>query len=92
MLAKKGFDLLGLDGSFILCDGERLPFRSGVFDHAYCYGVLHHLENAELAIYELKRVLKATGSLTAMVYARRSIPFLYIIIKYGLLKGELLRH
>jgi SAM-dependent methyltransferase len=41
-------------------DGEKLPFADGSFDRIWGNAILHHL-NAEIALGELKRVLKPDG-------------------------------
>ena len=47
---------------FIVADGCRFPFRSGVFDYALVYGVLHHLPDPGAACREIVRVLKSGGT------------------------------
>jgi len=46
---------------FLVADGSRFPFQSGVFDYALVYGVLHHLPDPSAACKEIVRVLKAGG-------------------------------
>ncbi|MCK4463369.1 MAG: class I SAM-dependent methyltransferase [Candidatus Omnitrophica bacterium] len=36
----------------------RIPFKKHIFDFAYSYGVLHHIENPTSGIREINRVLK----------------------------------
>ena len=43
---------------FLLADGEKLPFKDGVFDVVQCNHVLEHIENDYNAIKEVYRVLK----------------------------------
>ena len=47
---------------FIVADGCHFPFRSGVFDYALVYGVLHHLPDPAAACREIVRVLKSGGT------------------------------
>jgi len=42
-------------------DGQRLPFGDNVFDCVYMTLVIHHIENKELALHEVHRVLKKNG-------------------------------
>ena len=39
-------------------DGHRLPFSDSCFDCVYMTLVIHHLENWELALQEIRRALK----------------------------------
>jgi len=39
-------------------DGQRLPFQDCVFDCVYMTAVIHHIENKEMALREIYRVLK----------------------------------
>ena len=43
-------------------DATRLSFSDGTFNRVLCSCVLHHVSNAESALLELRRVLKAGGS------------------------------
>jgi ubiquinone/menaquinone biosynthesis C-methylase UbiE len=42
-------------------DGQRLPFRSGIFDCVYMTLVIHHIKNRRLAIREMYRALNKGG-------------------------------
>lgn len=48
-------------------DAYNLPFADNTFDHIICSEVLEHLEHDQLAIKEMTRVLKDTGSLNISV-------------------------
>ncbi len=43
-----------------------LPFERDSVDAATCFFMLHHLEDIKFALFEIKRVLKKGGSLTAI--------------------------
>jgi len=43
-----------------------LPFEGDSADAATCFFMLHHLEDIKFALFEIKRVLKKGGSLTAV--------------------------
>ncbi len=58
---------------FISADAQKLPFRGESFDTVWSLGVLHHVSDIELALSEIKRVLKPGGKLFLMLY-RRSCP------------------
>lgn len=46
------------DVQMALGEGQRLPFRDGVFDFVFCSDVLEHVENYEAIVPEISRVLK----------------------------------
>ena len=65
----KLYDVTGLDFSkrmlkinphhkLVHGDAENLPFDNNSFDIAFCSDLLHHLENPERAIKEMKRIAK----------------------------------
>jgi len=43
-------------------DGQRLPFQDEVFDCVYMTLVIHHVEDKELVLREIQRVLRKSGS------------------------------
>lgn len=47
-----------------------LPFRDGVFDLAFCDGVIHHTPDPARAYAELARVVKPGGAVYVWVYPR----------------------
>lgn len=70
-LTKERLSLEGLSpGYFSLCvaDSEKLPFKDGIFEMVYSWGVLHHTSNTAQALQEAYRVLKPGGIIKAMVY------------------------
>jgi len=48
-------------GYYVVADGIRLPFKSGVFSHAISSEVLEHLADDRQAIKEIARVIKPSG-------------------------------
>ena len=48
-------------GYYVVADGIRLPFKSGVFSHAISSEVLEHLSDDRQAIKEIARVMKTSG-------------------------------
>ena len=52
-----------------------LPFISESFDVVFSHGVLHHIPDIGTAQREIARVLKSSGRLIMMVYARRSLNY-----------------
>lgn len=74
-LARRRFDLDGLEGRFVEGAVTELPFADESFDLVYSHGVIHHVEEAERAIGELHRVLRPGGTVLAMVYHRGSLNY-----------------
>jgi ubiquinone/menaquinone biosynthesis C-methylase UbiE len=56
-----------------------LPFPDNSFDIVYSHGVLHHIPDIQAAQKEIARVLKPDGKLVAMLYAKRSLNYLFSI-------------
>ena len=56
-----------------------LPFADDSFDIVFSHGVLHHIPEIKLAEKEIFRVLKPTGELVVMLYAKRSLNYLVSI-------------
>ena len=91
-ITRHRFALYGVDGDFMLADGERLPFASGSFDVVYSNGVLHHTPDTAGAIREVHRVLRPGGTAKVMLYHRNSLNYwMEIVLRRGLLGGEFLR-
>jgi ubiquinone/menaquinone biosynthesis C-methylase UbiE len=91
-ITRHRFSLFGLEGNFILSDGERLPFESESFDIVYSNGVLHHTPDTAGAISEVHRVLRIGGLAKVMLYHRNSLNYwVEIVLRRGLLGAEFLR-
>lgn len=56
-----------------------LPFEADSFDIVFSHGVLHHIPEIKAAEKEICRVLKPSGSLIVMLYAKRSLNYLVSI-------------
>jgi ubiquinone/menaquinone biosynthesis C-methylase UbiE len=85
-LARKNFTLHGVRGELKEADAERLPFGDGSFDFVYSWGVLHHSPDLKQTIGEVRRVLKPGGYFAIMLYNRRSLVALQLLLVYGLFK------
>jgi ubiquinone/menaquinone biosynthesis C-methylase UbiE len=91
-IARRRLEVYGLAGEFAIGDGENLSFPDASFDVVYSFGVLHHTLDTDRAVREIHRVLKPGGIAIVMLYHRASLCYLgSIILKHGLLRGELLR-
>lgn len=56
------------------------PFRQGVFDYAYCIGVVQHTPDPDRAIREIVRTVRTGGGYCFTIYARR--PWTKLNAKY----------
>ena len=74
-IAKKRFEIYGLEGEFVVGDAEKLPFLKDSFECVYSHGVLHHTPSIEKAIKEIHRVLKPGGELILMLYHKHSYEY-----------------
>ena len=88
-ITRHRFRLYGMDGAFMIADGERLPFASESFDVVYSNGVLHHTPDTAGAFREVHRVLRPGGVARVMLYHRNSLNYWFeIVLRRGLLGGE----
>ena len=91
-ITRHRFALYGIPGTFMISDGERLPFASETFDVVYSNGVLHHTPDTAGAIREVRRVLRLGGTAKVMLYHRNSLNYWFeIILRRGVVGGEFLR-
>jgi len=80
-LAKRGFNVMGLDGNLLVADAEDLPFMNGTFDYVYSFGVLHHTPDTQKAVDEVYRILKDGGTFTIALYHTASWEILRQVIR-----------
>jgi ubiquinone/menaquinone biosynthesis C-methylase UbiE len=91
-ITRHRFKLYGADGSFMISDGEHLPFRTESFDVVYSNGVLHHTPDTAGAIREVHRVLRPGGTAKIMLYHRNSLNYWFeIVLRRGIVGLEFLR-
>lgn len=91
-ISRRHFEVYGASGTFLITDGERLPFPDESFDVVYSNGVLHHTPDTAGAIREIHRVLRPGGIAKVMLYYRHSLNYWgEMILHRGILRGELLR-
>lgn len=81
----------GEESLAVNADGENLPFADGSFDLVYSNGVLHHAQDTDRCIAEVRRVLKPGGRAVIMLYSRHSAVFWLNIVPRALVTGEIFR-
>ncbi|MEJ5358344.1 MAG: class I SAM-dependent methyltransferase [Desulfobacterales bacterium] len=62
-MARRAARSLATEAAVRVCaaDAARLPFRTGVFDAVFGFGVLHHVPEWRAAVAEIARVLRPGG-------------------------------
>ena len=91
-ITRHRFRLYDAGGTFMISDGEHLPFRDESFDVVYSNGVLHHTPDTAGAIREVHRVLRPGGTAKVMLYHRNSLNYWFdIVLRRGVLHAEFLR-
>jgi SAM-dependent methyltransferase len=73
-LAKKRFQIFGLNGRFYNGNAEQLSefLDPHSFDLVYSFGVIHHTPNQRAVIEEVRKVIRLDGELRIMLYAKNS--------------------
>jgi ubiquinone/menaquinone biosynthesis C-methylase UbiE len=73
-LARKRFDVFGLDGTFVHANAEQLSehVRAASFDLVYSFGVIHHTPNPDAVLRQARKVISREGEFRLMLYARDS--------------------
>lgn len=74
-LARAHLQALGLGGSVVQGDAERLPLVDASFDRVSSNGVLHHTPDIDAALREVHRVLRLGGEARIVLYNRRSLHY-----------------
>ncbi|MFB3883652.1 MAG: class I SAM-dependent methyltransferase [Thermodesulfobacteriota bacterium] len=82
-LAWKRLAYQKLEGSFVQCNAEDLPFKDDLFDFISCSGVLHHTPDTLGGIREIYRVLKPGKKAVVSLYYRSFVfhPVLWPLCK-----------
>lgn len=88
-MAEQFLNCYGLSSDIHHADACELPFPDASFDHVYSCGVLLLVKDIERAIAEIHRVLRPGGTVTVMLYNKRSIHYwLKTRLYYGWVLGE----
>ena len=91
-ITRHRFRLYDTAGSFMISDGEHLPFSNESFNLVYSNGVLHHTPDTAGAIREVHRVLRPGGTAKVMIYHRNSLNYwIEIVLRRGVLGADFLR-
>lgn len=61
----------------VQADIFNMPFKEGIFDFIYSFGVLHHTSDCEKAFRQLPRFLKRGGRLSVFVYSSYNKTIVY---------------
>ena len=85
---QRRFELADLKSALVNGDAEALPYRDGVFDIVYSWGVIHHSPDTARAAREIHRVLKPGGVAKVMIYHLRSMTGYMLWLRYGLMRGR----
>ena len=64
----------------IVGDVQNLPFKDGIFDCAVAAWMLFHAENVDLALRELRRILRSDGRVVASTSSQRSMSELWELV------------
>jgi len=59
---------------------QSLPFKDGVFDCVYSFGVLHHIPDVGRVTKEISKKLAKRGELISMLYNKDSLLYAYSIL------------
>jgi ubiquinone/menaquinone biosynthesis C-methylase UbiE len=76
-LIRRNFELRGLAGRFLNASATSLPLESASIDVACVSSLLHEVDQPEVVVDEIYRVLKPGGKVLAVTPARFDIDFWY---------------
>jgi ubiquinone/menaquinone biosynthesis C-methylase UbiE len=84
-LARKNFEIQGLQADLRVASGESLPFPDDAFDYVFAHGVVQYTADDQKLVDECRRVLKPGGEVVFQVYNRISwLNALSKVMKVGL--------
>jgi 2-polyprenyl-3-methyl-5-hydroxy-6-metoxy-1,4-benzoquinol methylase len=90
-LTSKNATLRNLPVDVVRTDAEAMGLADNSFDFVLSWGVLHHSENTERALAEVRRVLRPGGRGMMMVYHRNSLVFWLKGLYWLLARGRIFR-
>jgi 2-polyprenyl-3-methyl-5-hydroxy-6-metoxy-1,4-benzoquinol methylase len=71
------------EGMFICGNAEEILFQNTSFDLIYSFGVIHHTENPDLILQNIRKVSDPYTRIKIMLYSRYSIKYFWLQLKYG---------
>ncbi len=84
-------DMHGIE--FMVCDIQDLPFEDASFDVVIANMMLYHVPDLELALSEVRRVLKLGGTFYAATYGEKNImPFVHNLLREYMQAPAFKRH
>jgi ubiquinone/menaquinone biosynthesis C-methylase UbiE len=78
---RRRLQVFGERADVVRMDAEQLEFPDASFDFVWSWGVIHHTAHMDRAIREIARVLKPDGETRFMIYHRRSLLALWVIVR-----------
>ena len=88
-MSRKRFQLAGLKAKVLEMNAGDMRALDDKFDFILSWGVIHHSPHTEQVVTEIHRVLKPGGEFGIMVYYKYSIHSIYVLLRLGLMRGEL---
>jgi len=88
-MTRKRLELAGLKAKILEMDAGDIRALADEFDFVWAWGVIHHSPHTEQIVKEICRVLKPGGEFGIMVYYKYSIHSMYVLLRFGLVRGEL---
>jgi SAM-dependent methyltransferase len=79
-LARRRFELEGLDAAIVEGTAASLPFADESFDLVWSHGVIHHMPSTDQAVAEFRRVLRPGAAAVVMLYHRHSLNYVVTIM------------
>jgi len=88
-MTRKRLKLAGVKAKVSVMDAGDIRASADEFDFIWSWGVIHHSPHTEQIVKEIHRVLKPGGEFGIMVYYKYSIHSMYVLLRLGLMRGEL---
>ena len=85
-LTKHRLQVFNLTSDLFIANVENLDLPSDEFDLVYSWGVIHHSPDTQVAVHQIRKVLKPGGTARVMIYNKWSIVGLMLWLRYGLLR------